>query len=39
MISDINERVVVKLLYCVAMLEPDVEHLQLQSSSRKGRAV
>jgi len=29
--SDINERVAIKLLYYVVVLEQDVEHLQLQS--------
>jgi len=30
-VSDINERVAIKLLYYVVVLEQDVEHLQLQS--------
>jgi len=33
--SDTNRRVVIKLLCCVAMLEQDIEHLQLQESYRK----
>ena len=37
--SDINERVVVMLLCYVLMLEQDVEHLHLQSSSIEGRVV
>ena len=37
--SDINERVVVMLLCCVLMLEQDVEHLYLQSSSIEGGVV
>jgi len=32
---DINEKVVIRLLCCVAMLEQDIEHLHLQSSYRK----
>ena len=32
MMFGINERVVIKLLCYVAMLEQDVEHLHLQSS-------
>jgi len=37
--SDINERVAIKLLYCVVMLEQGVELLHLQSSYYKGRVV
>jgi len=36
---DIGKRVVVMLLCCVLMLEQDVEHLHLQSSSIEGRVV
>ena len=36
MMFDINESVVMRLLCCAVMLEQDVEHLQLQSSYRKG---
>ena len=35
----INERVVIRLLCCVLMLEQDVEHLQLQSSYHQARVV
>jgi len=37
--SDIKGRVVVMLLCCVVMLEQDVGHLHLQSSSIEGRVV
>jgi len=38
-ISDLIERLSVKLLYSVVMLGRDVEHLHLQSSWMKGRVV
>jgi len=36
LMSDTNRRVTIRLLCCAVMLEQDVEHLQLQSSSYKG---
>jgi len=32
MVCDMNERVAIKLLYCVVMLEQGLEHLLFQSS-------
>ena len=39
MMSDINERIAVKLLYSVVMLQQDVEQLQFQSFYNQVRVV